>query len=57
MPLYIMARMEDYVQFVGNNCRTRRPERVATSREGNTDREANQCVSNIEHTAETGVLI
>ena len=48
-----MARMEDYIQFV-ETIVERVSERVATSRVRNTNRK-NQCVSNIEHTAESGV--
>ena len=51
--LYIMARMEDYVQFV-ETIVERVVERVATSpAKIRTDK--NQGIGNIEHTAETGV--
>ena len=49
-----MARMEDYIQFV-ETIVERVSERVATSREEILT-ESNQCVSNIEHTAESGVI-
>ena len=52
--LYIMARMEDYIQFV-ETIVERVSERVATSCEEILT-ESNQCVSNIEHTAERGVI-
>jgi len=49
-----MARMEDYIQFV-ETIVERVSERVATSCEEILT-ESNQCVSNIEHTAERGVI-
>ena len=51
--LYIMARMEDYVQFV-ETIVERVSERVTTSREEILTG-SNQCVGNIEQTAENGV--
>lgn len=51
--LYIMARMEDYVQFV-ETIVERVSERVTTSRKEILTG-SNQCVGNIEQTAENGV--
>lgn len=55
--LYIMARMEDYVQFVETiveRVSERVSERVVTSH-AEILRETNQCVSNIEQNTENGV--